>query len=87
MPDAPRLRPATSDEIADALSFALRFEGRKRVHRGDEPMVRITADRLVQHLPASGFVLMKRAPATARTTSRMMPMAERIRFGKARRHS
>jgi hypothetical protein len=28
MPDASHLRPATPDEIADALSFALRYQGR-----------------------------------------------------------
>jgi len=32
MPDAPeRLSPATADDVADALAFALRFSGRKRV--------------------------------------------------------
>jgi hypothetical protein len=50
MPDTPSLRPATSDEIADALSFALRYQGRKRVHHADDMMSRITAGRLVQHL-------------------------------------
>jgi len=49
MPDAPRVRPAPPDEIADALSFALRYQGRKRVHHADDMMARITADRLVQH--------------------------------------
>jgi hypothetical protein len=29
MPDTPHLRPATADEIADALSFALRYQGPK----------------------------------------------------------
>ena len=33
MSNAPHLRPATADEIADALSFALRYQGRKRVHQ------------------------------------------------------
>ena len=41
-----RLRPATPDEIADALSFALRYQGRKRVHHADDMMARITAERL-----------------------------------------
>ena len=59
MPDAPHLRPATSGEIADALSFALRYQGRKRVHQADDMMARITAERLIQHLTASGFVVMK----------------------------
>jgi hypothetical protein len=70
MPDA-SLRPATSDEIADALSFALQYQGRKRVHHADDMMARITAERLVRHLEASGFVLMKRPPSAQPTTSRM----------------
>jgi hypothetical protein len=57
MSDAPNLRPATPDEIADALSFALRYQGRKRVNHADDVMARITADRLVQHLTSCGFVL------------------------------
>jgi hypothetical protein len=59
MPDTSHLRPATAAEIADALSFALRYQGRKRVNHADDMMARITADRLVQHLTESGFVLMK----------------------------
>jgi hypothetical protein len=73
MPDTPSIRPATSDEIADALSFALRYQGRKRVHHADDMMARITADRLVQHLEASGFVLMKGPPRGAPTTAQMPP--------------
>jgi hypothetical protein len=56
VPYTPHLRLATSDEIADALSFALRYQGRKRVHHADDMMARITAERVVQHLEASGFV-------------------------------
>jgi hypothetical protein len=67
------LRPATPDEIADALSFALQYQGRKRVHHADSTMARITADRLVQRLRVSGFVLMKGAPGTASSTSGMLP--------------
>ena len=47
MPDAPHLHPATPDEIADALSFALRYQGRKRVNHADDMMARITPERLV----------------------------------------
>ncbi|WP_043344518.1 hypothetical protein [Belnapia moabensis] len=65
MPDDAQLRPATAQEIADSLSFALRFDGRKRVHQADEFMARITAERLVQHLERSGFVLMKQPPTPA----------------------
>ncbi len=64
MPDDPQpLRPATPDEIAETLSFALRYDGRRRVHHADDAMARITAERLVEHLERSGFVLMKRPPA------------------------
>ena len=63
------LRPATPAEIADSLSFALRYDGRRRVHHADDAMARITADRLVAHLERSGFVIMKRPDAPAPTTS------------------
>jgi hypothetical protein len=69
MTEPPALRPATQDEIATALSFALRYDGRKRVHHADDAMARITADRLVRHLERSGFVLMKRPPHAAPTTA------------------
>jgi hypothetical protein len=59
------LRPATADEIAETLAFALRYDGRKRVHDADLAMGRITAERLVRHLEQSGFVVMKRPLAAA----------------------
>jgi hypothetical protein len=62
------LSPATSDELRDSLSFALRYEGRRRVHHADEVMARITAERLVEHLARSGYVVMKRPAASAPTT-------------------
>lgn len=64
-------RPASPEEIATSLAFALRYNGRKRVHDADEVMARITADRLVRHLAASGFVIMKAPPGPAPTTSHM----------------
>jgi hypothetical protein len=67
------LRPARADEISYALSFALQFEGRRRVHYADDAMARITADRLVRHLEASGFVIMKKPPRVAPTTAGMPP--------------
>jgi hypothetical protein len=54
MPDTPNLRSATRDELTQSLSFALRFDGRKRVHDADELIARITAERLVEHLERSG---------------------------------
>jgi hypothetical protein len=67
--DETRLRPASAEEIADSLAFALRYDGRKRVTHADGMMARITADRLVQHLRESGFVLMKQPEGTAPSTS------------------
>ncbi len=55
------------------LSFALRYQGRKRVHHADDMKARITAERLVQHLEASGLVLMKGPPRVAPTTAGMLP--------------
>jgi hypothetical protein len=72
MTETPHLRPATTDEITEALAFALRYDGRRRVFTADEPMARITADRLVRHLEGSGFVVMK-APPAATPTTREMP--------------
>jgi hypothetical protein len=55
MPDVPNLRPATRDELMLSLSFALRFNGRKRAHSADELMVQITAERLVEYLDRTGM--------------------------------
>jgi hypothetical protein len=37
-----RLTPATAEDVADALAFALRFQGPKRVHNADELTSEIT---------------------------------------------
>jgi hypothetical protein len=61
MPDAPdKLTPADPQDLADAVAFALRFEGRKRVHTADEYMAAIAAERVVRHLERAGFVILKR---------------------------
>ncbi len=72
-PDHPAaLRPATTEEIAESISFALRYDGRKRVSHADEMMARITADRLVRHLRGAGFVVM-RQPAIQGPTTPVVP--------------
>ncbi len=65
MPNEGQHRPATAEDIAEALAFALRFDGRKRVHQADDFMARIAAQWLVEHLERSGFVLMQKPPAPA----------------------
>jgi hypothetical protein len=61
--DADKLTPAALDDLMSALAFALRFEGRKRIHNADEIMAGIVARRLVAHLERAGFVVMKKPPA------------------------
>jgi hypothetical protein len=60
--DTPNLGPATRDELTQSLSFALRFNGRRRTHDADETMAWITAERLVEHLERSGYVVMCKPP-------------------------
>jgi Holliday junction resolvase len=63
MPEDPRLTPAAAEEVEQTLAFALRFDGRKRAHSGDELMARLTTERLVKHLEQSGFVVMRKPPS------------------------
>jgi hypothetical protein len=58
MSNTSNLRAATRDELTQSLSFALRFNGRKRVHSANELMADITAERLVECLERSGYVVM-----------------------------
>jgi hypothetical protein len=62
MPDTDKLTPADPNDLTAALAFALRFQGRKRVHYADELLARIVAKRLVEHLERSGFVVTKKPP-------------------------
>ena len=59
--------PLTPDDPAAALAFALRYQGRKRVHNADEIMAEIVAARLVDHLERAGFVVIKRASERRRS--------------------
>jgi hypothetical protein len=56
------LLPAAPEDLADALAFALRYSGRKRVHDSAEIMATIVAKRLVEHLDRCGFVVMRKPP-------------------------
>ena len=62
------LTPASPDDLASTLAFALRFHGRKRVHNADEIMAEIVSKRLVEHLERAGFVVMRRCPAEGAAT-------------------
>ena len=67
------LRPVTPDEVADALSFALRFKGRKPFPQSSTLMAQITAAHLMEHLQRCGFLIMKRPDAVAPSASHHMP--------------
>jgi hypothetical protein len=69
MPDDSLLRPADPAEVADALAYALRYDGNRRVFHADDFLARITAEHLVRHLAQAGFVLMRAEPTAAPTTS------------------
>jgi hypothetical protein len=62
MPDDETRTPAAPEDVADSISFALRWSGRKRVHDGGALAASIAADRIVRHLERCGYVLMKRSP-------------------------
>ncbi|MGK7870927.1 hypothetical protein [Falsiroseomonas sp. E2-1-a20] len=67
--DGQGLRPADPAEVADSLAFAMRFDERGRARRtGVEYASKIAAEQLVKRLPASGFVLMRRAPTAPHGT-------------------
>jgi hypothetical protein len=59
MSDAP-LSPASLEDLADAVTFALRFDGRERKHDAGEFMGRIVARSLVEHLERAGFVVIRK---------------------------
>jgi hypothetical protein len=69
MTDRSGLRPATPEEITEALSFALRFDGRRPFPQSNSLMAQITAAHLVAHLQRCGFRLMKEPDAAAPSAS------------------
>jgi hypothetical protein len=56
-PSDEKLTPSNPDDLAAALAFALKFEGRKRWHDADAFMADIVAKRLVRHLERAGYVV------------------------------
>ena len=60
--DPSPLQPAEPQDIADALAFALRYSGRKRVSDAADVMAAVVAKRLVEHLERCGFVVLRKPP-------------------------
>lgn len=70
MTDHPDLRPATPEEVAEALCFALRFKGRRPFPQANTLMAEITAAHLVEHLQRCGLYVMKGPNAQGPDASR-----------------
>ena len=58
----PKLTIADPKDLSNSLSFALRFEGKRRYNDSDRFAADIIADRLVKHLDRAGYVVMKKPP-------------------------
>ncbi len=57
------LAAATSEEIAEALSYALRYDERGKPRKGGWDFAAgLAAERLTDHLRRSGFVVMRARP-------------------------
>jgi hypothetical protein len=80
MPAEPQsLRPASPDELKQALAHALRFDGRKAFKLSGESMAKITAAHLAECLRQSGFVVMKKPPAPMHTDAGHYAAAQRTK--------
>ena len=64
-----RLKPATRDDLVQAVAHGLQFEGCKRIHHADEFMARIAAEKLVDHIQRCNYVVMKRPSVPAHSSS------------------
>ena len=67
--DRSDLTAATAEEIAEALSYALRYDERGKPRRGGGDLTAgIAAERLTDHLRRSGFVIMRARAARPHST-------------------
>jgi hypothetical protein len=55
-PDPADLTPVTPEEIAEALSYALRYDERGKPRKGGWGLA---AERLAEHLRRSGLIVMR----------------------------
>jgi hypothetical protein len=62
-PLPPGLSEVSPQELADALSYALRYDERGKPRRsGGEMVASLAAEHLTEHLQRAGFVLLRRRP-------------------------
>jgi hypothetical protein len=62
MTNAELLTPASRDDLEQAIAFALRFSGRKRIRTAGDIMAALTAERIAEHLAEAGFVILRKPP-------------------------
>ncbi len=63
MTDVEQLTPASRDDLAQAIAFALQVRGRKRIRTAGDIMATLTAERIAEHLEDAGFIIMRKPPA------------------------
>ena len=66
----PGLAVASPEEVAEALSYALRYDERGKPRRsGWDFAASLAAEHLTEHLRRSGFVIMKAPPSCPHSAS------------------
>jgi hypothetical protein len=68
MPDDENLSPADLREVVTALSLSLTSGRQLEKYQAAETMAKIVAERLVEHLERSGFVIMRKPIAVGGTS-------------------
>src|SRR6476646_10359118 len=68
-----RLAPADPDELRLALSLALQQDGRRRFRHGDDLMAKLGSYHLVRYLEERNFVVRRKPPGPAHSTSAGKP--------------
>jgi hypothetical protein len=68
-----KLTSADPCDLAEAIAYALRYDGRKRIHQADEYMAKIAAERIVRHLEHARFVVMSTSDRGQRSDAGLNP--------------
>ena len=71
----PLLKPADREDVITSLAHALRYDSSGKVRRVAESIVaRIAAERMVEELDRAGFVVLRKPPAKAHSSSTFGPV-------------
>ncbi len=70
----PPLKSADREDVIASLSYALRFDSRGKARRVAENIIaRMAAERMVDELDRAGFVVLRKPPAPAHSSSTFSP--------------